>query len=181
LIDRLHSLRRDTLEIQDIHSNLFSMFPLLARCTVGKRRAGTPELHGEIKVRLAMLAYLEYDFLASGKLYQSVVDQYGDRFGGYLHCIAIGGVGKSLMARKCYEDALPWFYRAIEISEAAGATLLVAKDWSELGVCYLGLNQIDKALQVNFEAEKILLAAGAMHAYQVNLADIGNVYLQKEE
>lgn len=139
------------------------------------------ELHAEIVVRRAMVAYLETDFLMAGTLYGSVVDKYGERFGWYLYCVATSGVGKSLMARGLFEEAIPLFNRAIELAKGADAKQMIAQNWSELGVCYLGLHQAEKALEVHFEADRALFAIGAMHAYQVNLADIGNVYLYKKE
>jgi tetratricopeptide (TPR) repeat protein len=87
---------------------------------------GCLELQGELTARRAMIAYLQKDYDTSRKLYKSVFDAYGEQFGWYLHCIARGGVGKSLMARRKFLEALPWLEGAVTTAEAVGAKLLVA-------------------------------------------------------
>lgn len=154
---------------------------LLNEAQASASGAGLPEVQAEITVRRAMLAYLQKDFNSSEQLYKSVVDLYGDRFGWYLHCIASGGVGKSLMARREFRNALPWLEGAVSMAEAVDSKYLLALHSGEAGICYLGLGDPDRALQIHIAAGKALADLGARHAYQVNLADMGNVYLQKGE
>jgi tetratricopeptide (TPR) repeat protein len=142
---------------------------------------GCSELQGELTARRAMIAYLQKDYYTSERLYKSVFDVFGEQFGWYLHCIARGGVGKSLMARREFEKALPWLEGAIKTAEAVGAKLLVAGFSGEAAICYTGLGDPDRALKIHMEADKVLAALGARHAYQVNLADMGTIFLQKGE
>jgi tetratricopeptide (TPR) repeat protein len=139
------------------------------------------EYHGEVRVRQAMVAYLEFQYTTAESLYQSVVDTYGERFGWYLHSIATTGVGKALMAQRRYEEAIPWIETAADIIRSAGSEFQLAMNRGELGVCYLGIHEPDRALEVFHAVNAILIPLGALHAYQVNLADIGNVYLYKQD
>jgi tetratricopeptide (TPR) repeat protein len=152
---------------------------LLAEAQSLATKATLFALQGEIKVRQAMVCYLQGQFEASRTLYKSVVDTQGDSCGPYLHAIAIGGVGKSLMAQGMFEQALEWLYKASEVAREGGFTLLSASHASEIGVCHTGLGNIEKALEVHREAGNALYEIGAMQHYQVNLADIGNVYVHK--
>jgi tetratricopeptide (TPR) repeat protein len=45
----------------------------------------------------------------------------------------------------------------------------------------MGLGDPDRALKIYMEADKVLAALGARHAYQVNLANMGAVFLHKGE
>lgn len=152
---------------------------LLNEAQASAQSAELPELQAEITLRQGMLAYLLRDFNSSERLYRSVVNTYGDRFGWYIFCIARGGVGKSLMARREFREALPWLEEAVAMAEAAGSKYLAVTFSGEAGICYLGLGDPDMALQIYIAADRILADLGARHAYQVNLADMGNVYLHK--
>lgn len=139
------------------------------------------EYHGEVKIRQGMVAYLETKFQTAETLYHSVVDAYGERFGWYLCSVATTGVGKSLMAQRRYEEAIPWIEKGGELITSAGSEFSLALNRGELAVCYLGIGEPDKALALLLAANATYIALDAMHAYQVNLADIGNVYLYKQE
>lgn len=154
---------------------------LLTEAKASALSAGLSTVEAEITLRQGMLAYLRRDFNGSERLYRTVVNIYGDRFGWYLLCIARGGVGKSLMARREFREALPWLEQAVSMAEGVGSKYLGAAFSGEAGICYLGLGEPDRALQIYIAAEKILAELGARHAYQVNLADMGNVYLHKGE
>ena len=136
-------------------------------------------LQGQIRVRQALVHYLLGDFAESRELYQSVLDTHGNKCGSYLYAVALGGIGKAVMAMGMFEEALLWLDKASEIARTSGFEILLAGDLSEIGVCYTGLGNLKKALEVHRLAEKILIGIGAMQPYQVNLADIGNVYLHK--
>jgi tetratricopeptide (TPR) repeat protein len=154
---------------------------LLREAEASAIRAELPEVQAEITLRRAMLAYVQRDFDGSERLYRSVANIYGDRFGWYLLCIARAGVGKSLMARREFREALPWLEEAVSTAEAAGSKYLTAVFSGEAGICYLGLGDPDRALRIYVVADGIFADLGTRHAYQVNLADMGNVYLHKGE
>ena len=134
-------------------------------------------LQGEVKVRQAMTAYLQQDFKLSHSLYLSVVATQADRCGTYLYSVALCGVGKSLMAQRLFQEALVWFDKSMKVARESGFNLLYAGIFSEIGVCHTGLGELDRALDVHLETDKILYDMGAQQYYQVNLGDTGNVYL----
>ncbi len=74
---------------------------------------------------------------------------------------------------------MPWLENSLKIFEAAGSRLDVAMVWSELAVCHLGMGDDEKAMELLRAAEKVTHDAGYVHNYQVNLANIGNVYLHR--
>lgn len=53
--------------------------------------------------------------------------------------------------------------------------------WSELAVCYLGMGDDEKALELFRKAESVNHESGFIHNYQVVLANIGNVYLHRRD
>jgi tetratricopeptide (TPR) repeat protein len=81
------------------------------------------------------------------------------------------------MTLKRFKEAIPWFERSTAIAELHGARLIVAKNWGELAVCYLGLGDPQRSLEFLDRSDEVYLQAGALHSYQINIADRGNVYL----
>jgi len=76
---------------------------------------------------------------------------------------------------------MPWLERAIAVVKEAGAPLRAIGFESEVAVCYLGMNDASTSLRILQVAERASFECGAMHLYQVILADIGNVYLHQGE
>ena len=137
------------------------------------------ELQGEIKVRQAMVAYFRKDYRTSESLYRSVAETQRDKHGWYLFTIARGGVGKSLMAQKRYQDALPWLEQAHDTANSVNARYRASLIAGEMAICYLGLGDSEKALQIHMAEAKFLSNLGALHAFQICLCDIGNVYFYR--
>lgn len=65
--------------------------------------------------------------------------------------------------------------------EGAGARLSTATVCGELGVCRLGLGDDAKALDLFQRSAQVDRESGAIHNYQVALANIGSVYLQRRD
>jgi len=53
--------------------------------------------------------------------------------------------------------------------------------WGELAVCYLGLGDDEKAMELFRKAERVDYECGVAHNYQVSLANIGNVHLHRRD
>jgi tetratricopeptide (TPR) repeat protein len=85
------------------------------------------------------------------------------------------------MIQEHYREALPWLRESLEVFEGVDARLSVATVWSELAVCHLGLGRDEKALELFQKAAQQNIDAGAIHNYQVALANIGNVYLHRRD
>lgn len=152
---------------------------LLSRAENLASSSDLPELQGEIRVRQAMVAYLEHDFATAQKLYQSMVDLQEEKYGTYLYCVALAGLGKTYMAGKQYRDALFWLGRSFALATAGGCGDMPPAIMAEMGVCYMGLGDLDKSLELHLQVDRLLLKSGGRRNYPVNLSDIGNVYLQK--
>jgi len=53
--------------------------------------------------------------------------------------------------------------------------------WSELAVCYLGLGDDERAMELFRKAESVNHECSVVHNYQVVVANIGNVYLHRRD
>jgi tetratricopeptide (TPR) repeat protein len=98
--------------------------------------------------------------------------------GWYFRAMAVWGIGKNLMIQERYEESLLWLGESLKILEAPGARLLIATVWGEMAVCQLGLGHDSEALELFHRAARVDFDSGAIHNYQVVMANIGNVYLQ---
>lgn len=139
------------------------------------------ELKCEVYQRQAMVRYLQQDYLNSDRIYRQIL-QISERLSGwYFKACALWGIGKNLMIQGYYRDALPWLERSLRLIESADAPLLMATVWSEMAVCYLGLGDDMKSLELLAMALEEHLKAGAVHNYLVVIANMGNVHLYRRD
>lgn len=85
------------------------------------------------------------------------------------------------MIQEHYKEAMPWLEESLKIFENVEARLEIAMVWGELAVCYLGMEEDEKAMELFRKAESVNHECGAVHNYQVVLANIGNVYLYRRD
>jgi tetratricopeptide (TPR) repeat protein len=142
---------------------------------------GLRELQCEVLLRRAMIFFLQREYVTSDGVYRAVLALSERRGGWYFRAMPLWGIGKNLMIRKRYERAVAWLDEALKIFKTVGARLSIATVWSELGVCNLGLGNNEKALELFRNAAQVDYESGALHNYQVTVANIGNVYLQRRE
>lgn len=154
---------------------------LLSEAETAARNSGLPRLIGDIRLFRAFIFYRERNYVSSSKLYRSVLDLPEAENDWYLRGHGLWGMGKNLMIQEQYEDAVHWLVRSLEIFESENARLAMALVWSELGVCYLGLGEDVKALGLFRKSEVVDVECGLLHGYQVDLANIGNVYLHRRD
>jgi tetratricopeptide (TPR) repeat protein len=140
---------------------------------------GLQELQGEVLLRRAMIFFLQREYVASDGVYRAVLSLSEELGGWYFRGMALWGIGKNLMIQGHYENAKTWLDEALKVFETAGARLSTATVWGELGVCYLGLGNDEKALELFRNAAQADYESGALHNYKVTVANIGNVYLQR--
>ena len=145
------------------------------------RDAGLLEVLADVHLRRGFVFFLQKDYVSSDRMYRAARDLAGQSGDWYLRGTALWGIGKILMIQGHYQEAMPWLEEALGIFDAAESPLDVATVWSELAVCYLGLEDDDKAMTLFRKAEKVNCEAGFVHNYQVVLANIGNVYLHRKE
>ena len=141
--------------------------------------ANLPKLRCEVLLRQGMIHYARREYAASHHAYDSALSLCEEFEDWYLRSAALAGVGKNLMVHRDFAEAIPWFDESLAIAEKVNARYSVAGLWGELAVCYMGLGNSAKSLDLLKEAERVTLELGAMPSYQVCMADIGNVYLHR--
>ena len=145
------------------------------------REASLFAIQRETLLSRAFILFRQKDYASSELTYRSVLE-IAERTGGwYFRGHALWGIGKNLMIQEHYREATPWLEQSLAIFEDAGARLSIAMVWSELAVCHLGLGDDARAMDLLRKAERVNYEAGAIHNYQVVLADIGNVYVHRRE
>jgi tetratricopeptide (TPR) repeat protein len=154
---------------------------LLSEAETMAREAGLLELLGDVYLSRAFIFFRQKDYVSSDRLYRSALD-LSERIGGwYLRGHGFWGIGKNLMIREHYKEAIPSLENSLAVFEKAEAPLAVAMVWGELAVRYLGLGDDEKAMELFRRAEHVNCECGAVHNYQVVLANIGNVYLHHRD
>ena len=137
------------------------------------------ELHCEVLFRRGFVFYLQENYTESEKLYREALRLSTQLPDWYFRGHALWGVGKNFMIREQYEEALTWLKEALTVFESPEARLSMAMVWSEMAVCYLGLGEDEKAMDLFQKSRQIDEERGAVHNYQVTIANIGNVYLHR--
>src|SRR5712671_5235228 len=154
---------------------------LLEESETMAREIGLSELQGDIYMSRAFIFFRQKNYASSDRLFRATLDIAEQAGGWYLRGHALWGIGKNLMIQEHYAEAMPWLEESLGIFETAGARLSIAIVWSELAVCYLGLGEDEKAMELFRQAERVNYEAGVVHNYQVVLANIGNVYLHRRD
>jgi tetratricopeptide (TPR) repeat protein len=154
---------------------------LLAEAQEKADHACLPELLCEVYQRQAMIFFRQKDYVSSDRIFRAILKLADDVGGWYFRGNALWGIGKNLMIQERYRDAMPWLQESLEVFEGVNARLSLATVWSELAVCHLGLGDDDTALELFQKAAQRDIEAGAIHNYQVALANIGNVYLHRRD
>lgn len=139
---------------------------------------GLPELRCQVLLRQAMIAFLQQDYANSDHIYRIVLDECRELGDWYIHSAGLAGVGKVLMILREFAEAIPWLRDALKIVEQKQAKYAIARLWSEIAVCELGLGHPAEALKLFQDAERVNLELGALPNYQVCVANIGNVFYE---
>lgn len=142
---------------------------------------GKPTQLSEIYVsRMTLFFYLaDYDRMEESAHCALVASEGQDA--ALTEAWAASGVGKSLMVRSRFPEAIKWYERAHSIFVREGSPFHAAQMRSELGCCYYGLGEDERALECFVESLKASLNADGMPGYQINLANIGNIHLRRGE
>jgi tetratricopeptide (TPR) repeat protein len=141
--------------------------------------AGLLELQCEVYQCQAMIHYLQQDYATSDRIFRLILAASSQLDGRYFQANALWGIGKNLMIQRHHTEALPWLEDSLALFEPSGTRLSMAIVWSEMVVCYLGLGDYQRSLQLLEDALQIQREAGTVRNYQVVLANIGNVYLYR--
>jgi len=139
------------------------------------------EALGDIHLSRAFIYFRQKDYTYSEASFRKALELSEKVGGWYLRGHGLWGIGKNLMIQEHYHEAMPWLEESLSIFEKADARLAMATVWSELAVCYLGLGDDIKAMELLRKAELVNRESGSVHNYQVILAVIGNVYLHRRD
>jgi tetratricopeptide (TPR) repeat protein len=145
---------------------------LLGEAAALAEEAGLLELLGDIYLCHGFTFFRQADYISSTALYQSALNLCDRVDSGHLRGHGLWGIGKNLMIRSRYQEALPWLEKSLAVFEAEDSPLSVATVWSELAVCYLGMGDDQKAVELFRRCEQVDYEAGLMHGYQIDLANI---------
>lgn len=130
--------------------------------------------------KMTLLFYLaEYDQME--ECARAVLSTAEERGLMHLEAGACSGIGKSLMVRSRFREAITWYERARGLFLGEGLEFDAIRMCSEVGCCWYGLQEDDKALELFSEALQASLDEDAMPSYQIDLANIGNIYLRRGE
>jgi tetratricopeptide (TPR) repeat protein len=139
-------------------------------------QSGSLDAIGDLQWRQGLVLHFFGDFNASDRCFRTALESgEKDRNIGVV-ALASAGIGKNLMMSGHPDEAVPWFERALTIFEDRGWQLHMSAIYSELGVCYFGLENLAKSLELLLKAEQIDRETGSRTGLQIVLANIGNVY-----
>jgi tetratricopeptide (TPR) repeat protein len=143
------------------------------------RDAELLELQCEVYQCQAMIYYLQQNYVLSDRIFRLILDASEKLGGWYFRANGLWGIGKNLMIQGHHATAIPWLEESLGLFESAEAKLSIAIVWSELAVCYLGLGDDKKSLELLQNALRVTHEARTVQNHQVVLANIGNVYLHR--
>lgn len=122
---------------------------------------------GSVLVALDRFADAETSYRAS---FQLAIDA-GD---AYLRASAIGNFGVLAMDSAHYDEAINWFEQiSLESAKSESVFALVQHN---LGWCYFSLGDLDRALALFENAERLFGKMGKLDDRQISIGNIGNVY-----
>ena len=145
------------------------------------RTAGLLEPLCEVHQRQAMVLYLQREYASSERVFQEILVASYSVGGWYFRAHALWGIGKNQMIQERYAEAVPWLEQSLALFEGVDARLSMATVWSELAVCHLGLGDDRKSLSLLQNALLEDERQGCIQNYLVGLANIGNVYLHRDD
>lgn len=143
--------------------------------------ASLMEIRCEVYERQAIIFYFQRDYDSSDRIFRRMLNLSELLDGWYFKATALWGIGKNLMIRQFYSEAMPWLEQSLTLFESVNARLSMACAWADMAVCHLGLGDDEKALELHRKALEEDSRAGMRHNYQVHLANIGNVYLYRTD
>ena len=94
---------------------------------------------------------------------------------------ACSGLGKCAMVKRRFREAIIWYERARVLFAAEGLPIDAMRVQSDEGCCYLGLGELDKAMEIFSEALRSSEITGALAALHIDHANVGCVHLQRGE
>lgn len=144
------------------------------------RDTGLLELLCEVQYCQAWLRYVRNDLQSSEQLFREIFRTSEQIDNWYFRAVGLWGIGKNIMMRGhrssdpvLLKEALPWFEKSHDLFAAAGRQMFA---FGDMAVCFLGMGDDTKSLELLEDVLSFYAEAGWVHNYQATIANIGNVY-----
>ncbi len=95
----------------------------------------------------------------------------------YNQAAVLNNLGYNRMKRFRYDEAIPYYMRALSAAEQCDASRFLSSILGNLAICHYRLGDFEKALQFRKQAMAIQTHANARRNLQASLGEIGNIYL----
>jgi CHAT domain-containing protein len=145
------------------------------------RTAGAARLLAEIELRRGSLAAVQKRPDDAASSFHSVAAYADHNADPYLQLGASGNMGFLFLRSFRYEEAIPWFERALAGARRLGATDSEGRALGNLGWCYYRLADTDKAMRYFRDADNRSGAAGNRSDQQLWLGHMGSIFLDRYE
>jgi|HubBroStandDraft_2_1064218.scaffolds.fasta_scaffold35202_3 tetratricopeptide (TPR) repeat protein len=94
---------------------------------------------------------------------------------------ASAAIGKSLMYRQRWAEAVPWYERSVEVFARNGFDYYAMSMRADLGACHFALYEDEKADRLFTQALQNSRDVGALARYHIDLANMGCLHLRRGE
>ena len=147
---------------------------LLEQAAAMAPQAGFPILEAEVDLRTGTVLSLSGDSAGAERHYRKALELALTQRDLYLQASALGGLGFNLLKSSRFDEALPWFEAALPLAEKAGARASVAAMLGNLGRCYYGLGDFEKADPLLSRGADLFGEIGDVYRRQNLLAALGD-------
>jgi CHAT domain-containing protein len=147
---------------------------LLERAAVMAPDAASPILQAEVDLRTGTVLSLSGDSAGAELHYRKTLEVAVRQRDLYLQASALGGLGFNLLRSARFDEALPWFEQALTLAEKAGARASVATMLGNLGRCYYGLGDYEKADPLFSRGADLFGEIGDVYRRQTLLGALGD-------
>ncbi len=136
--------------------------------------AASPTLQAEVDLRTGIALSLSGDSAGAERHYRKTLEVALRERDLYLQASALGGLGFTLLKISRFDEALPWFEQTLTVAEKAGARSSVANTLGNLGRCYYGLGDFEKADPLLSRAADLFGEIGDAYHRQISLGSLGD-------
>jgi tetratricopeptide (TPR) repeat protein len=95
----------------------------------------------------------------------------------YNQAAALNNLGYSRMKRSHYDEAIPYYTRALAAAEQCGANRFIGIILGNLAICQYRLGDFEKALALRTRSMEMQRRSNALRNLQASLGEIGNIHM----
>jgi tetratricopeptide (TPR) repeat protein len=140
-----------------------------------------PEIAGQIEINRATLFFYLCDYGSVETCGRSALEIAEKVRSAGIEASASAAIGKSLMYRQRWAEAVPWYERSVEVFARNGFDYYAMSMRADLGACHFALYEDEKADQLFTKALQNSREAGALARYHIDLANMGCLHLRRGE